>query len=79
MLWVGGGIILHGTEELGFGTLAHLAHDAQHGVAAATGALGGVLGWLTYAVLSAIVGLILGGVIAFVVHLVTKARGRAAH
>lgn len=79
MLWVGGGIILHGLEELGLPTLAHLAHDAQHAVEHATGGLGGVLGWLTYALLSALVGLVLGGVIAGVVHLVSAARGKGAH
>lgn len=77
MLWVGGGILLHGFEELGFAAPAHIAHDIQHAVEHATGALGGALGWLTYAVISAIVGLILGAVVAFVVHLVTASRGHA--
>jgi len=79
MLWVGGGIILHGLEELGFAPPAEFAHHAQEAVAAATGGLGGVLGWLTYAVLSAVVGLVLGGLIALVVQLVDKARGKGAH
>jgi hypothetical protein len=79
MLWVGGGIILHGLEGLGFAPPAELAHHAQEVVAHATGALGGVLGWLTYAVLSAIVGLVLGGIIALVVHMVSAARGKPAH
>lgn len=79
MLWVGGGIILHGTEELGLTAPAHIAHAAQQTVAEATGALGGVLGWLTYAVLSALVGVVLGGIIAFVVHLISAARGKPAH
>jgi uncharacterized protein len=68
MLWVGGGIVLHGLEELGLGGLTHLAHDVQHAVEAATGSLGGVLGWLTYAALSGIVGLALGWIIALVLH-----------
>jgi predicted DNA repair protein MutK len=68
MLWVGGGIILHGLEELGLGTIAHLAHDAQHWVEHALGALGGAFGWLTYAVLSAVVGLVLGAVVALLLH-----------
>jgi predicted DNA repair protein MutK len=33
-----------------------------------------VLGWLSYAVLSAIVGLILGGIVAVLVHMLQKAR-----
>lgn len=76
MLWVGGGIILHGLEVLGVTGPAHLAHEAQHWVAEATGPLGGLLGWLTYAVLSAIVGVVLGAIVAFVVHAIGKARGQ---
>jgi predicted DNA repair protein MutK len=72
MLWVGGGIFLHGAEELGLPAPSHLAHDIQHAVEHGTGALGGVLGWLTYAGLSAVVGLVLGAIIAFVLHKVLK-------
>lgn len=68
MLWVGGGIVLHGLEELGFGTLTHLAHDAQHWVEQASGSLGAVTGWFSYAALSALFGLLLGAVIAFGLH-----------
>jgi predicted DNA repair protein MutK len=46
----------------------------QHGVEAATGALGGALGWLTYATMSAILGLILGAIVAFAVHNLLKLR-----
>lgn len=72
MLWVGGGIILHGLEELGIHGPAGLAHAAQHWVEHATGALGGALGWLTYALASALVGLVLGWITALVVHKVFK-------
>ncbi|HKT86405.1 MAG TPA: DUF808 domain-containing protein [Novosphingobium sp.] len=75
MLWVGGGIILHGFEELGVPMPAHVAHDLEHAVSAATGPLGGALGWLTYALTSALVGLVLGALIAAALHLVAKARG----
>lgn len=68
MLWVGGGIVLHGMEELGVGALTHLAHDVQHAVELSTGSLGGVLGWLTYAALSGVVGLVLGWIIALLLH-----------
>ncbi len=77
MLWVGGGIILHGLEELGVPGPAHIAHGIEHTLAEATGPLGPVAGWLGYAVASAIVGLVLGAVVAVVVHLVAKARGKA--
>ncbi|WP_299307877.1 DUF808 domain-containing protein [uncultured Croceicoccus sp.] len=72
MLWVGGGIILHGLEELGVPGPAHVVHDIQHHVELATGALSGVLGWLSYATVSALVGLALGFVIAILLHKVFR-------
>ncbi len=68
MLWVGGGIIVHGTHEIGFDLFYDIAHGAEYAVQSATGALSGVLGWATYAAISAIIGLLLGAVIAFVLH-----------
>lgn len=76
MLWVGGGIIIHGAHELGFHAPSDMAHAIQHAVELATGALGGVLGWLTYAVLSAVLGIVLGAVIALLLH---KVLMRGAH
>ena len=78
MLWVGGGIIVHGTHELGWDALYNLAHGAEYAVKAASGALSGVLGWLTYAAISAIIGLLLGFVLAIVIHKVVL-RGKMAH
>lgn len=72
MLWVGGGIVLHGLAQLGVAQPEHLVEDIRHAVEAAAGALGGVLGWATYAGLSALFGLALGGIIAFVLHKVFK-------
>ncbi len=69
MLWVGGGIIVHGTHEVGFHAIYDVVHGAEYAV---KGAAGGVLGWLTYAGLSAVVGLVLGGAIAFVLHKVLR-------
>lgn len=77
MLWVGGGIILHGMAELGVPGPANVAHAIEHTMAAATGPLGGVAGWLGYAVASAVVGLIIGGVVALIVHAVSSVRGKA--
>ena len=74
MLWVGGGIILHGSEELGLHGPAALAHGVQHAVSHAAGPLSGILGWLSYAASSAAVGLILGALVAAAMHLVHKAR-----
>lgn len=68
MLWVGGGILLHGAHELGLHAPSDVAHAVQHAVEHATGALGGVLGWLTYAALSAVTGLVLGAITAVALH-----------
>ncbi|WAT18111.1 DUF808 domain-containing protein [Aurantiacibacter sp. MUD11] len=72
MLWVGGGIILHGLAEVGVAGPEHFVQGIEHAVAEATGAVGGVLGWLTFATLSAATGLLLGAVIAFLLHKVLR-------
>ena len=75
MLWVGGGIILHGAHELGLHAPTDAAHAVQHAVEHATGQLGPALGWLTYAVLAGLAGLVLGAIVAVAVHVVQKATG----
>ncbi|WP_292965035.1 DUF808 domain-containing protein [Novosphingobium sp. UBA1939] len=79
MLWVGGGILLHGADELGFHHPAALAHGIQHAVQAGVGqgVPGGVAGWLAYAGVSAVVGLVVGTVLAMVVHLFGAMRSGA--
>ncbi|QZD88073.1 DUF808 domain-containing protein [Qipengyuania psychrotolerans] len=72
MLWVGGGIILHGLHELGIHGPSDWAHGVQHAVEAVTGGLSGLLGWATYAAISALAGLVLGFVVVFVLHKVVK-------
>ena len=72
MLWVGGGILLHGTHELGWHTLYDATHGIEEAVASTTGSLGGLLGWLAYAVSSAILALIVGAILVFVLHKVFK-------
>lgn len=74
MLWVGGHIILVGTDELGLHFLYEFVHHAEEAAHDATGALGGVVGWLVNTVFSAILGLIVGAVVIVVVTLVAKAR-----
>ena len=75
MLWVGGGIIVHGTHEVGFDLFYNIAHGAEYWVAGVTGALSGVAGWFTYAAISGMLGLALGAVIAFVLHKVIGYEG----
>ncbi|WP_305095794.1 DUF808 domain-containing protein [Croceibacterium aestuarii] len=72
MLWVGGGIVLHGLEELGLGAPAEIIEGARHGVETAAGMLAGVLGWAAQAILSALFGLVLGAVAVFVLHKVLR-------
>ena len=72
MLWVGGGILLHGTHELGFHPLYDATHGLESAVQSTTGALGGLLGWLTFAALSAVLALVVGAIIVFVLHKVLK-------
>ncbi len=77
MLWVGGHILLVGAEELGWTWPYDLVHHAEVVVHDATGALGGVLGWLTNTALSAVVGVVVGAVVVAVLHVVPR-RGRKA-
>lgn len=76
MIWVGGGILLHGTEELGLAGPAHVVHHASEAAGHATGALGPAVAWIVTAALSGVVGLAVGALVALIVHQVHKARGR---
>ena len=78
MLWVGGGILLHGLHEIGFHWLSDWAHGIQVTVESASGALSGILGWLSYASISAVIGLAAGIVLTLLIHKVFM-RGGAAH
>ncbi|SDS65080.1 hypothetical protein SAMN04488570_2364 [Nocardioides scoriae] len=79
MLWVGGHILLVGTEELGWHALYDVVHHAEEAVAAATGALAGVLGWVTNTAFSALIGLVVGGVVVAVLHVVPRRRKTTGH
>lgn len=78
MLWVGGGIVLHGLETFGLTAPGHLVHDAASRMAGAVPSLAGVVEWLTTAVLSGLVGLVLGAVAIPVVHSVVTPIARRA-
>ncbi len=77
MLWVGGGIILHGLHEYHFTPLPEWVEHAEHAVAESVAGIGAVLAWLVHAGASAVLGLIVGGLIAAGVMAVHKARGKA--
>ena len=68
MLWVGGGILLHGLEELRlFHELPRLLRDWSAAIGRTTGIMGPIFKWLSYAIASAVFGLIVGGVIVPIV------------
>lgn len=79
MLWVGGHILVDGAKKLGFMPPYDAIHAIEHAVHEATGALGGVLGWLTNSTLSGIVGLVLGTIVAVLLHKVPAMFGKSAH
>ena len=66
MLWVGGHILIIGTHELGWDGLYDVVHDLEESVAD-VGGIGGLLSWLVNTGLSAIVGIIVGGIVVAVV------------
>ena len=68
MLWVGGGILLHGLEELHFlEVVPHKLHEFSAHTGEAAGAIGPVVEWFLYALGSAVAGIIVGGIIVMVV------------
>jgi predicted DNA repair protein MutK len=73
MLWVGGGILLHGLEEMHlFAALPHMIHDMAGRAGAGTGVLSAVVEWVLGALASAVVGILLGGIVVAVVRQLTK-------
>ncbi|MFW8636443.1 DUF808 domain-containing protein [Cribrihabitans pelagius] len=61
MLWVGGSIIIHGLEVLGFGWLGHHIHDWAYAVGHAVPAgWTGVVEWAAKAVMDGVFGVALG-------------------
>ncbi len=70
MLWVGGQILLHGMGVLGF----HAPEELVKGLAKSVG--GGAIGWIVNALLSGFFGMIVGSILAWIVHKVLAARGK---
>lgn len=85
MLWVGGGIVLHGLEVYGLPALGHAVHAAGHAAGHAlettSAALAATLEWLVGAAGAGLFGLALGALLIPLVHkgiapLVDRLRGR---
>jgi uncharacterized protein len=78
MLWVGGHILLIGTDELGWHApydLVHKLEEAMHN----TGALSGVLEWVVNTAASAVIGLAVGLLLTAVVAKLPKRAAAGAH
>lgn len=60
MIWVGGGIILHGIEAYGPSSIGHAVHTATEAAALALPAVAGLLQWIVEAAISGVIGLVVG-------------------
>ncbi|MPQ96443.1 DUF808 family protein [Modestobacter sp. I12A-02628] len=82
MLWVGGHILLVGSDELGLHVLYDVVHHLEDAAGEAAGAIGGVVTWLVNTFASALLGLVVGALVVAVVTAVSRARSTgepAAH
>ncbi|GJD60925.1 DUF808 domain-containing protein [Methylobacterium frigidaeris] len=63
MIWVGGGILVHGLEEYGLSAPAHAAHEAAASLGSLLPSVRGLVEWLVTAAASGLVGLVAGGLL----------------
>lgn len=78
MLWVGGGILVHGLDALGIGTLPDLIHDLSTLVGHAAGPVAPVAEWLAGALAAALVASTVGAVIVAMLHVLHRFRSRGS-
>jgi uncharacterized protein len=77
MLWVGGGIIIHGLEEYGLTAIGHAVHAAAAAAGAVLPAIHGAIEWVVTAAASGVLGLAVGAaIIPLVTHVATPALAR---
>jgi predicted DNA repair protein MutK len=73
MLWVGGGILVHGLEQLHLLTaIPHAIHDVAEAAAHSLGVAQGAVRWLVAALLSALLGFVVGLPIVGAAHLLHR-------
>ncbi|RZJ02425.1 MAG: DUF808 domain-containing protein [Brevundimonas sp.] len=77
MLWVGGGILVHGLHAFHLDLLPDLV-ESLGAAAGRISVIGPVMQWLATAAASAVVGLVTGGIIVAILHLGSR-RKHAAH
>ena len=78
MIWVGGGIVLHGLEVYGPPSIHHSVEAAAHAAAQALPAIGGFVEWAVVAAISGVLGLAIGAVLLPVVEFVLAPAWKAA-
>jgi predicted DNA repair protein MutK len=74
MLWVGGGIIVHGLEHFGLNALPDVLHHGAEAAGQAAPILSGLVEWLVIAAGSGVVGLLVGGALVAIMHVVHVVR-----
>ena len=72
MLWVGGQIIVHGLHEFHLTPVPTWIEHASELASHALPSIGGIASWIVNAGLSAVLGIIVGGIIAGLMHLKPK-------
>jgi predicted DNA repair protein MutK len=75
MLWVGGHILLVGTDDVGWHAPYGLVHHAEEFVHHAVQGVGGLLAWLLNTAVSAVIGLVVGAVVVAIVNVLPFRRG----
>jgi predicted DNA repair protein MutK len=78
MLWVGGGILIHGLAEFGWHGPEHVQHAIAETAASLAPALSGVVHWIASAGFAAVVGLLAGAATALIVAPLLRAFGGGA-
>ncbi len=63
MIWVGGGILMHGLETYGLSGPAHASHEAAVSAASYVPFAKGLVAWLVTAMASGLIGLVVGGLL----------------
>jgi predicted DNA repair protein MutK len=75
MLWVGGGILVHGLEQFGLTFFPHLIHGAASAAALTLPFAHAAIEWLVTAMMSAALGLVVGAVIVSAITAFQRIRG----
>ena len=76
MLWVGGHILVVGAHDLGWAAPEDFIHDAEDLVSGVAG-IGGFLAWLINTAISAVIGFVVGSIVATIADKIKESRGGA--